>query len=133
MDEGPAVGVGVVLLNAGCILLVRRRNPPAAGMWAVPGGRVRWGEALAEAAAREVMEETGLEVGVGPVLWAGETIGPGRPPEWHYVLIDLAAELKGGELRAGDDAAEVAWVPLDIAATYPMTASMKTLLDGLKG
>jgi ADP-ribose pyrophosphatase YjhB (NUDIX family) len=93
---------------------------------------VGFGETLAEAAAREVMEETGLSIEVGPVLWAGESIGPGRPPEWHYVIVDFAAELKGGQLLAGDDAAEVAWVPLDTAATLPMPATMKELLEEIK-
>lgn len=132
MAEGPEVGVGAVVIDSGRILLVRRGNPPGAGLWAVPGGRVGFGETLAEAAAREVMEETGLSIEVGPVLWAGESIGPGRPPEWHYVIVDFAAELKGGQLLAGDDAAEVAWVSLDTAATLPMPATMKELLEEIK-
>lgn len=89
------------------------------------------GEGLAEAARREAEEETGLVVDVGDVVWVGETIGPGEPPAWHYVLIDFAGQVIGGELAASDDAAEVRWVPLEEALELPLTPTMDSLIRGL--
>lgn len=84
------------------------------------------------AAAREAREETGLEVEIGEVLWAGESIGPGEPPEWHYVLVDFLATRRQGEPTHGDDAAEVAWFSLTRARDLPLTATMPSLLDKLE-
>jgi len=94
----------VVRDGAGRLLLVRRGRPPAEGRWSVPGGRIEPGETAAEAAAREVREETGLDVDVGPVLITA-VIGDGL-----FRVQDFAARVVGGDLRAGDDAAEVRWV-----------------------
>ncbi|HEY6634873.1 MAG TPA: NUDIX domain-containing protein, partial [Acidimicrobiia bacterium] len=78
------VGVGVVLTDAdGRLLLIQRGREPGKGLWAVPGGKVEWGEKMRDAARREVAEETGLEVEVGDVVWVGEVI----EGEHHIVLI----------------------------------------------
>ena len=73
----PRPAVGVVVIEGGRLLLVQRSRNPYRGCWAVPGGKVRWGETLTAAAAREAEEETGLIVRVGDVVWVGETM---RPP-----------------------------------------------------
>ena len=127
----PIPGVGVAVVGEGQVLLVRRGRPPAEGQWAVPGGKVDVGETLREAARREVLEETGLHVDVGDVIWAGESIGPGEPPEWHYVLVDFLGRVAAGEAVAGDDADEVGWFGLDQAHSLPLTATMPELLDVL--
>jgi ADP-ribose pyrophosphatase YjhB (NUDIX family) len=132
MDERPVPGVGVILLEGDSVLLVQRSNQPGAGLWAVPGGKVRWGETLADAARREAQEETGLEVEVGPVFWVGESIGDGDPPDWHFVLIDFLASVAGGELQPGSDAAAVRWVRLDEADELPLTPTMRPLLASLR-
>jgi ADP-ribose pyrophosphatase YjhB (NUDIX family) len=131
IGETPVPGVGVVLRKGNRVLLVRRSRPPGEGLWAVPGGRVGLGETLQAAAAREVREETGLEVEVGEVIWAGESIGPGHPPAWHYVIIDFLGRVTGGSLQVGDDAAEVAWVALDEIGDYAMPATMPMMLARL--
>lgn len=110
------------------LLLVRRGREPSRGLWAVPGGKVRPGERLREAARRETAEETGLDVVVGEVVWVGEHISEGH----HIVLVDFSASLAGGRLRRGDDADEVRWVPLDDAARLPLTPTMYDLLDTLQ-
>ena len=109
--------------GAGRLLLVRRGRPPAAGHWSVPGGRIESGETAAEAAAREVREETGLEVEVGAVVITA-LVGDGV-----YRVQDFAARVVGGELRAGDDAAEVRWVEIDELASMALSPG---LLDELQ-
>ena len=122
----------MILLEGDSVLLVKRAHDPGAGKWAVPGGKVRWGETLAAAAGREALEETGLEVEVGPVFWVGEGIGDGDPVPWHFVLIDFLATVVGGSLQPGSDAAEVRWVRLDETDVLPLTATMRPLLDSLR-
>ncbi len=124
----PRVGVGAVIVEDGALLMVERGKPPRAGLWAVPGGKVRWGERLEDAVVREVAEETGLIVEVGELIWSGETIGP----DWHFVLMDFEAKVVGGNLAAADDAADVAWVPLADVAARPVTSSMFDLMSVLE-
>lgn len=83
-------------------------------------------------ARREVQEETGLEIEVGEVVWAGDSLGPGHPPEWHYCLVDFVGQVTGGELKASDDAAEVGWFTLEEAAQLPLTSTMPALLKELR-
>jgi ADP-ribose pyrophosphatase YjhB (NUDIX family) len=123
----PIVGVGVALVDDGSILLVQRGRDPGRGLWAVPGGKVRHGETMKEAARREMLEETGLEVEVGDVVWVGEYIEGAD----HLVLIDFAGSVIGGKLEAADDADDARWVPLEEAANYPLTLTMYDLIDTL--
>jgi 8-oxo-dGTP diphosphatase len=124
----PIVGVGVVLVEDDAILLVKRGRDPGRGLWAVPGGKVRVGESLRDAARREVAEETGLVVDVGEVAWVGEHIDA----DYHIVLIDYVGTVRCGELAAADDADDVRWVPLAEAADYPLTETMYDLVDTLR-
>lgn len=124
----PRVGVGGVVVQDGALLMVERGRPPRAGQWAIPGGKLHWGERLEEAVAREVEEETGLSVEVGELIWTGQTIGP----DWHFILLDFEATVTGGSLSAGDDAADAAWVPLDELEDLPLTSSMHELIALLR-
>jgi 8-oxo-dGTP diphosphatase len=126
-DHHPLVGVGVVVVFEGSILLVQRGREPGKGLWAVPGGKVRRGETMRDAARRETREETGLDVIVGEVVWVGEHIDD----EHHLVLVDFAASVTGGLLGAADDADDVRWVPLVDVAGYSLTPTMYDLLDTL--
>jgi len=113
------------------LLLIRRGRGAYVDHWAVPGGRQRRGETMRQAAARETLEETGLIVEVGDLLWAGDILDSARPPAYHYTVVDFAAIAVGGQLRAGDDAVEARWVPLDEVRAMPLTPTMFDLLDRL--
>jgi 8-oxo-dGTP diphosphatase len=126
-EQRPVVGVGVVVVADDRILLIQRGRDPGRGLWTVPGGKVRFGETLRQTALRETREETGLEVEVGDVAWVGEIIDSGH----HIVINDFFATVTGGTLRAGDDAADAAWVDLDRVGDLALTGTMRQLLDTL--
>ncbi|MGH8958166.1 MAG: NUDIX hydrolase [Acidimicrobiia bacterium] len=123
--------MGAVLRSGDRYLLVRRGRPPHEGKWAVPGGKVRLGETMREAVTREVEEETGLAVEVGKPIWVGEAMDSGLPPTWHFILIDFEASLAGGDLRVGDDAAEIGWFTLEEALRLPLTDTMHELFEAI--
>lgn len=129
MPPTPEVAVGAVIRRGDEILLIRRARGAAVGKWAIPGGRVEFGEGLKEAVAREVCEETGLDVTVGRFLGWAERIGDDAGP-YHYVILDFAAEVKdpAATPRAGDDADDVAWVPTNVLETYPLVAGLAEFL-----
>ncbi|HLO03536.1 MAG TPA: NUDIX hydrolase [Symbiobacteriaceae bacterium] len=106
----------VLIRDGERLLLVQRGRPPFQGYWSLPGGGVELGETLAEAVAREVLEETGLHVESTRFLGYLDAInldGSDRV-QFHYVIMQFEARLLGGELTAGDDAADVRWVtPLE--------------------
>ena len=118
--DRPVVGVGAVVLDAGRVLLVKRGHAPLKGQWSLPGGRVETGETLEQAVAREVLEETGVTIEVGPIVEVLDRISrdvDGRV-EHHFVLIDFVATPSGGVLRSASDAEDAAWVPLPELPTY---------------
>lgn len=108
----PIVCVGGVIVDGDRVVLVRRGQPPLQGEWTLPGGAVEVGETLEEAVAREVLEETGLDVHVGPVVEVLERIHHGDVAgvEYHYVIIDYLCTRRGGALVHGSDAADARWV-----------------------
>jgi len=112
--DRPVLGVGAVVLCGEQVLLVKRGSPPSQGLWSLPGGAVELGEGLEQAVAREVLEETGLAVEVGPLLGVFERLledSQGRL-EYHYVLLDYLCRAEMTPPKAGDDAAAARWVAL---------------------
>jgi mutator protein MutT len=119
-SRGPVVGVGAVVLDGDHVLLVRRAHEPLKGQWSLPGGRVELGETLEQAIAREVREETGLEVEVGPIIDVIDRLNrhdSGHEPH-HFVLIDFICRARGGRLSSASDADGAEWVPLDRLEQY---------------
>ena len=113
--DRPIVGVGVVVWREDQFLLVQRGKEPNKGQWSIPGGAQQLGETVFEAAAREVLEETGLTV----EIWNLVDVVDGIMTDdeggvaYHYTLVDVVAESPEGEAVAGDDAADVGWFNLD--------------------
>ena len=125
----PICGVGAVIRTADRYLLVRRGRAPNEGKWAVPGGKIQLGETMRQAVVREVEEETGLAVEVGDPIWVGEAMDPDG--SWHFILIDFEASIVGGDLRVGDDAAEIGWFTLEEARNLPLTDTMNELFAAI--
>ncbi|MFC4058280.1 NUDIX domain-containing protein [Planomonospora corallina] len=109
------------------LLLVRRGRPPGEGLWSLPGGRVEPGESDAEAVVREVAEETGLTVSAGPLAGTVDRPAPGGAV---YEIRDYLAEVTGGELAAGDDAADARWFALGELPRLPLTPGLLEALTG---
>jgi ADP-ribose pyrophosphatase len=131
-EQFPVVGVGAIVIRQGKILLVRRKNDPFAGHWAIPGGKQNYGESLKTAAAREVLEETGVVIMVNeryPEVF--EFLPTGEFPQ-HFIIIDFHGEYLSGEPISRDDALSADWVSPEEAENLNLTKSTRTLLKNLK-
>jgi ADP-ribose pyrophosphatase YjhB (NUDIX family) len=112
--DRPIVAVGAVIFDGDRVLLVRRGQEPLKGEWSLPGGAVEAGESLEAALAREVREETALDVEVGALVEVLDSIrrdADGRA-EYHYIIIDYACRPRPGSSTVpvrGTDAADVRW------------------------
>jgi 8-oxo-dGTP diphosphatase len=116
----PIVGIGIVVIKGNTVLLVRRGKPPNIGAWTLPGGAQELGETTEEAARRELLEETGIEVGK---LHFAATVDNIRRDEmgrvrFHYTIIDFAARWVSGDPVADTDVTEAVWTPLDALDDY---------------
>jgi 8-oxo-dGTP diphosphatase len=129
--ERPIVGVGAVIVDGDRVLLVRRGHEPLKGEWSVPGGAVEIGETIEAAIAREVLEETGLVVDVGPIVDVIDRIrsDPDGRVRYHYVLVDFLCRPTGGALCCGDDADEAVWALAADLAGYGIAEATLRVID----
>ena len=126
----PLIGVGALIIHQSKLLIVKRANEPAKGLWSVPGGVVELGEQLHEALRREVREETGLEVDVERLLDAVDNIVFDAEDriQYHYVLLDYLCRLRGGVLKAADDVHEIQWISLEALQSLPITPTLNRVI-----
>lgn len=131
----PRVAVGAVVVHQNKVLLVLRGQPPAEGKWAIPGGSVKLGESLQTAAEREILEETGLRIKAGEIIFSFDTIvrdDAGRV-QYHYVILDLEAKPIDPDQQPvpGDDARDAGWFSLEEIETLdtPVTDTTQALLQ----
>jgi 8-oxo-dGTP diphosphatase len=133
------VGVGGVVIEEARTLLIRRASPPLQGEWSIPGGLLEVGETLEQGVARELAEETGLEVRVVELIEVFERIFPAPPntdgtpgdparPQYHFVILDYLCEIRGGTLSAGSDAQEFAWAREEELARFNLTVAVMRVL-----
>jgi mutator protein MutT len=129
--DRPYVGIGGIIVHEGRVVLVKRRFEPLAGQWSIPGGAVETGETLESCLIREMAEETGFVVEVGPVVEVLDRIthdDDGRVL-YHFVLIDYLCWPVGGELRAGSDVAEAVLAEPSELAQYQLTEKALAVIE----
>ena len=134
----PIAAVGVVCVRGDDVLLIRRSNPPLKHHWSLPGGRIEWGERAAEAALRELKEETGCEakliglVDVVDGLLARSGASATESPWGHYVLIDYVARWISGEPIAGDDACDARFFSQDKLPALGLWSETLRIIEGAR-
>jgi ADP-ribose pyrophosphatase YjhB (NUDIX family) len=129
--ERPIVGVGAVIVDDGKVVLIKRKYEPLKGHWSLPGGMVEVGEALDTAVTREMQEETGLIVDVGPVIEVFDRImrDEQQRVRYHFVLIDYLCWPSSGTLRAGSDVDDAIWVDPGALGPYSLTDKATSVIQ----
>jgi len=129
--ERPIVGVGAVIVDDGKVVLVKRKYEPLKGHWSLPGGMVEIGEPLETALAREMLEETGLRVDVGPVIEVFDRImrDEERRVRYHFVLIDYLCWPADGSLQAGSDVDLAIWADPATLGQYALTEKATAVIQ----
>lgn len=129
--DRPYVGVGAVIVQDGKVLIVKRKYDPLAGQWSLPGGGVELGETLEDSIVREMLEETGLEIEVGPVIEVFDRITRDSSGQvrYHFVLVDYLCWPVGGELQASSDVEDARFVePADLPR-YNLTLKANQVIE----
>jgi ADP-ribose pyrophosphatase YjhB (NUDIX family) len=128
--NAPGVGCGAAIVRDGRLLLVKRRRAPEAGHWSLPGGKVDFGESVADAVKREIREEVGLEIELLRPLGVAETIGV---DDQHWVSPIYLAYAAEGEARNNEPEKleAVAWVALE-APPQPLALAAQQALEALR-
>ena len=135
--DRPVVGVGGVVIENGRALLIKRGSEPLLGQWSIPGGTLELGESLQQGVARELLEETGLEVRVLDMIEAFDRIfmdpataneqGRSRP-KYHYVIVDYLCERLAGEAQAGSDVTDIAYAREEELEKFHLTSTATRVL-----
>jgi len=127
----PVVGIGAVMICNGKILLEKRRSEPGRGKWSIPGGLVELGESIEQTVVREVKEETSLEVENPELIDVVNyiTMDEIGKIKYHFVMVDYFVKLRGGTLKAADDAAELRWVTLGEVEKYDLTKTFRAFFQ----
>ncbi len=127
----PLVGIGIAVIKANHILLIRRGRAPALGAWSLPGGAQRLGETAHAAARRELAEETSLTVGtlhLAGYLDSMHHDADGRL-QYHYTILDFCAAWTHGTPQAGSDAQAILWADINALAPYDLPPETHTIIQ----
>ena len=132
---GPIVAVGVIIRQDDRIVLIRRDKEPARGLWTFPGGAIELGESLHDAARREALEETGLEIAIEDVAIVIDHVvrDAGGQVRYHYVIVDYFARPVGGSLKPGTDVSQARWFALADLEGVQMTEKAAEMARELLG
>ena len=128
--DRPYVGVGIIVFRGDEVLLAQRGKPPNLGAWSIPGGAQELGETVNEAAARELMEETGLDAEILGLVDVIDSIRRDDDGDvaFHFTLVDVVAEWRAGEAIAGDDVPAVKWVKFAHIDQYDLRAATERVI-----
>ncbi|SUZ97277.1 uncharacterized protein METZ01_LOCUS50131 [marine metagenome] len=128
--DRPFVGVGAVVLAAQDIVLVKRRFEPLADEWSLPGGALELGETMTIGVAREIQEETSLQVEVGPVIDVLDRIvrDDAGQVQYHYVLVDFLCRVVGGTLAPGSDVSQAVLAAPNALEEYRLTSKARAVI-----
>ncbi len=135
--DRPVVGIGGVVIQNGRALLIKRGSEPLLGQWSIPGGTLELGESLQEGVARELREETGVEVRVLDMIEAFDRIfldpaareaNDRSRPKYHYVIVDYLCERLSGEAQAGSDVTDIAFAAEEELEKFQMTTTAMRVL-----
>ena len=134
--SNPIAAVGAIVLRDGQILLIMRTKEPGAGKWSIPGGKIELGEKLFEAAKREVLEETGIDVEIHKAVNTYDSIvrdAEGRI-KFHYFLVYCTGSYISGEPRTSAESSEVVWTELGKVDGLDMNPVLKKIIrDAVDG
>ena len=128
--DRPFVGVGAVILAAQDIVLVKRRFEPLADEWSLPGGALELGETMTIGVAREIREETSLQVEVGPVIDVLDRIvrDDAGQVQYHYVLVDFLCRVVGGTLAPGSDVSQAVLAAPNALEEYRLSSKARAVI-----
>ncbi len=126
-DALPRIGSALLVQDdRNRILLGQRNKDPQRGSWVIPGGKIHAFESIAEAATRELQEETGLTVEVGPLFKVYEIV---NPPNEHRIVIYSWAKVIGGTPKASDDLSDIRFFALEELGDVPVTPLVRRVLE----
>jgi 8-oxo-dGTP diphosphatase len=129
--KSPLLTVDTVVTENSSILLIKRKNDPYRGFWALPGGFVEYGETVENAAVRETKEETGVDVKLGDLV--GVYSDPNRDPRGHTVTVCYLGIKTGGIVRPATDAEDARYFDLKEIETLDLAFDHELIIqDSLK-
>jgi ADP-ribose pyrophosphatase YjhB (NUDIX family) len=124
----PILAASAACFRGGKLLLARRANPPQ--LWTLPGGRVEAGEVAADAARRELKEETGVDADILGFAGFREMVmrGANGKVERHYVILSFAARWRAGEAQTGAEISAIEWIESEAVARYETTEGLEEIV-----
>lgn len=128
--DRPVVGVGAVVVRGDRALIIKRGHEPRKGEWSLPGGLLELGESLTDAVRREIREETGLEVALGPVIETFDRVHHDEHGRirYHFVIVDYVCWSDAGDAVPGSDAEAVAWARVDELDAYKVNPHARAVI-----